>query len=90
MSVELQEPIMTPEALAANCTHEGGVFGTTRFLKNVMGLWLLQECQRSFTRNGQVIDYDRLLLKHIRLKLASLPGFFLLLTKTKTESIWSA
>ncbi len=52
---------MTPEALAANCTNEGGVFGTTLFLKNVMGLWLLQECQRSFARNGRATDYDALL-----------------------------
>jgi rhamnulokinase len=52
---------MTPVAQAANCTNEGGVFGTTRFLKNVMGLWLLQECQRSFARRGQAIDYDSLL-----------------------------
>lgn len=52
---------MTPEALAANCTNEGGVFGTTRFLKNVMGLWLLQECQRRWTRDGHARDYDTLL-----------------------------
>jgi rhamnulokinase len=61
VGVELQQPVITPEALAANCTNEGGVFGTTRFLKNVMGLWLLQECQRSFERDGQFIDYDTLL-----------------------------
>ena len=42
VGVELSHPVMTPEALAANCTNEGGVFGTTRFLKNIMGLWLLQ------------------------------------------------
>lgn len=61
VGVELQQPIMTPLALAANCTNEGGVFGTTRFLKNVMGLWLLQECQRQWVRDGHVIDYDTLL-----------------------------
>ncbi len=61
VGVELQQPLMSPEALAANCTNEGGVFGTTRFLKNVMGLWLLQECQRSFARGGHFIDYDTLL-----------------------------
>jgi rhamnulokinase len=61
VGVELSRPVMTPEALAANCTNEGGVFGTTRFLKNVMGLWLLQECQRSFARNGRATDYDTLL-----------------------------
>jgi rhamnulokinase len=61
VGVELQQPVMSPEALAANCTNEGGVFGTTRFLKNVMGLWLLQECQRSFAHSGHSIDYDTLL-----------------------------
>jgi len=61
VGVELKQPIMTPAALAANCTNEGGVFGTTRFLKNIMGLWLLQECLRSFERDGHAIDYDTLL-----------------------------
>src|SRR6266480_5211720 len=61
VGVELSRPIMTPEALAANCTNEGGVFGTTRFLKNVMGLWLLQECQRRWARDGRARDYDTLL-----------------------------
>jgi rhamnulokinase len=61
VGVELQHPVMTPEALSANFTNEGGVFGTTRFLKNVMGLWLLQECQRRWARTGHVTDYDTLL-----------------------------
>jgi rhamnulokinase len=61
VGVELQRPLMTAAALAANCTNEGGVFGTTRFLKNVMGLWLMQECQRSFARQGIASDYDSLL-----------------------------
>jgi rhamnulokinase len=61
VGVELPRPIMTAEALAANFTNEGGVFGTTRFLKNVMGLWLLQECQRQWTRDGHIMDYDTLL-----------------------------
>jgi rhamnulokinase len=52
---------MTEAALAANCTNEGGVFDTTRFLKNVMGLWLLQECQRSWAREGHTVDYEKLL-----------------------------
>jgi rhamnulokinase len=61
VGVELRQPVMSPDALEANCTNEGGVFGTTRFLKNVMGLWLLQECQRSFARSGRVIEYGALL-----------------------------
>ena len=61
VGVELSHPVMTQESLAANCTNEGGVFGTTRFLKNVMGLWLLQECQRRWANDGRAIDYDTLL-----------------------------
>jgi rhamnulokinase len=61
VGVELPQPVITPEALAANCTNEGGIFGTTRFLKNVMGLWLLQECQRRWERDGHSIDYETLM-----------------------------
>ncbi len=61
VGVEIMQPIVNKEALAANCTNEGGVFGTTRFLKNVMGLWLLQECQRSWARDGYGMDYETLL-----------------------------
>lgn len=61
VGVELPRPVMTQESLGANFTNEGGVFGTTRYLKNVMGLWLLQECQRTWKRDGHAIDYDTLL-----------------------------
>ena len=61
VGAELRHPIMTPEARAANWTNEGGVFDTTRFLKNVMGLWLLQECQRAWAREERAPDYDTLL-----------------------------
>jgi rhamnulokinase len=61
VGVELQRPVMTLEAMAANWTNESGVFGTTRFLKNVMGLWLLQECQRRWAQSGHATDYDTLL-----------------------------
>ena len=61
VGVELQQPLINAEVLTANYTNEGGVFGTTRFLKNVMGLWLLQECQRQWARDGQTTDYETLL-----------------------------
>jgi rhamnulokinase len=61
VGIELAQPVMTEAALAANFTNEGGIFGTTRFLKNVMGLWLLQECQRSWARARHVTDYESLL-----------------------------
>ncbi|SDG60665.1 rhamnulokinase [Lentzea fradiae] len=46
VGVELSAPVLTPESRAANFTNEGGVDGTIRYLRNVMGLWLLQECVR--------------------------------------------
>ena len=49
---ERSSPVMTPAALAANVTNEVGVGGTTRLLKNVTGLWLLEECRRQWS-SGQ-------------------------------------
>ncbi|GAA1604020.1 rhamnulokinase family protein [Kribbella sancticallisti] len=46
VGLELDEPVLSGEAQQANFTNEGGVDGRTRFLKNVMGLWILQECLR--------------------------------------------
>lgn len=57
MGVETRAPIITPAALANNFTNEGGVAGTFRFLKNIMGLWLLQECRRAWTRAGETFSY---------------------------------
>jgi rhamnulokinase len=61
VGVELPQPMITPESLAANFTNEGGCFGTTRYLKNVMGLWLLQECLSHWNRSGHIMEYDTLL-----------------------------
>ncbi|MGP3934032.1 rhamnulokinase [Nonomuraea sp. KM88] len=46
--VELPGPVLTPESRAANFTNEAGIDGTVRYLRNVMGLWLLQECMRAW------------------------------------------
>ena len=46
VGLELDEPVLTDEAQQANFTNEGGVDGRIRFLQNVMGLWILQECLR--------------------------------------------
>jgi rhamnulokinase len=48
VGVELDAPVLTPQSRAANFTNEVGVDGTIRYLRNVMGLWLLQECQRQW------------------------------------------
>jgi rhamnulokinase len=46
VGLELEQPVLSDEAREANFTNEGGVDGRIRFLRNVMGLWILQECQR--------------------------------------------
>lgn len=48
LGLELPAPVLTPEAMAADLTNERGIDGTTRLLKNVMGLWLEQECARTW------------------------------------------
>src|SRR5215210_3386916 len=60
VGVELPEPAIAPEGMRANFTNEGGFGGTTRFLKNVMGLWLLQECRRNWAREGREYSYEEL------------------------------
>jgi sugar (pentulose or hexulose) kinase len=60
MGVELAEPVINEKSLRYNYTNEGGVGGTIRFLKNIMGLWLVQECRREFERQGQRFDYAEL------------------------------
>jgi len=61
VGTELDKPVLTAEALRLNFTNEGGVNGTTRLLKNVMGLWMLQCCRQSWTSQGQVYDYRELM-----------------------------
>jgi rhamnulokinase len=61
MGVERKQPIVGEAALEANFTNEGGVGGTTRFLKNIMGLWLVQECRRAWERSGTAYSYDELM-----------------------------
>ena len=46
MGIELPAPVITEESCAMNFTNEGGVDGTTRFLKNITGMWFLEECRR--------------------------------------------
>lgn len=57
LGVELAEPVLTAEARDANFTNEGGAEGSIRFLKNIMGLWILQECRRTWEKEGNSLDY---------------------------------
>jgi rhamnulokinase len=60
LGIELPAPVITPRARELNFTNEGGVCGTTRLLKNITGLWLLQACRRSWSDSGQSLEYDAL------------------------------
>ena len=57
VGLELAAPVLTEEARLADFTNEGGLDGTTRFLKNVMGLWVLSESVRTWAEQG-VADAD--------------------------------
>jgi rhamnulokinase len=61
MGIETSEPVLTPDALALNFTNEGGVGGTIRLLKNIAGLWLLQESRHQWQREGRTYEWDDLL-----------------------------
>lgn len=61
IGTELDAPIITPQSLKANFTNEGGVNGTTRLLKNVMGLWMLQGCRNCWSARGETSDYSELI-----------------------------
>ncbi len=56
VGVELRAPVRTEASRAANFTNELGVDGTVRYLRNVMGLWLLQECLREWDREGDLAE----------------------------------
>ena len=60
MGIETPEPLIDERSLRFNFTNEGGVGGTIRFLKNIMGLWLVQECRRQWEREGNTYSYDTL------------------------------
>lgn len=57
IGVELREPLITDAAREANFTNETGIGGTSRFLRNASGLWMLQECRRAWARVGSEMDY---------------------------------
>ncbi len=60
LGLELHEPIVNEAAFQVNMTNEGGYGNTTRFLKNVMGLWLLQESRRTWEADGETYSYEAL------------------------------
>ena len=60
VGLELPSPLLE-SGLAENFTNEGGIFSTVRYLRNVMGLWLLQECRNTWASAGQAYGYDELI-----------------------------
>jgi rhamnulokinase len=70
IGVERQRPLLVPEVAEANFTNERGAFGTVRFLKNVMGLWLLESCRKEWAAAGYGDDVRTLLQR-----VAAVPGF---------------
>jgi rhamnulokinase len=60
MGVEVKKPVLSPRALELNMTNEGGIDGTYRLLKNIMGMWLVQRCKRSLDAAGKNFSYAQL------------------------------
>jgi rhamnulokinase len=60
MGLETPAPVINDQCSEWNFTNEGGVAGTTRLLKNISGLWLIQECQRIWKSQGQDYNWEGL------------------------------
>ncbi|MFM8497132.1 MAG: FGGY-family carbohydrate kinase [Planctomycetia bacterium] len=60
VGAELDRPLVSPACLARNFTNEGGIGGTTRLLKNVCGLWLVQQCRAAWQRAGKEWTWEQL------------------------------
>lgn len=60
MGIEVQDPIITEESYEMNFTNEGGVDGTTRFLKNITGMWLLEQCRKEWKAEGKSYTYSQI------------------------------
>jgi rhamnulokinase len=61
MGVESAAPVIDEQSYKLNFTNEAGVAGRTRLLKNIAGLWLLQECRRAWAAQGERFGYDELM-----------------------------
>ena len=60
MGIEVEEPIITPQSYDMNFTNEGGIEGTTRFLKNITGMWLLEQCRKEWSKSGRDYSYPEI------------------------------
>lgn len=73
LGIESPVPLVSEKTLEMNFTNEGGVEGTTRFLKNIMGMWLIQECKRIWDEEGE-LDWQQI----VDLSIAAKPFKFLI------------
>ncbi|MGI6200713.1 MAG: rhamnulokinase [Christensenellales bacterium] len=60
MGVEMDQPLLSQAVMAANLTNEGGVGGSIRLLRNIMGMWLIQQCKQVWDREGEPVGYGQL------------------------------
>jgi rhamnulokinase len=60
LGVEISEPLINEKVLEYNFTNEGGINSTIRFLKNISGLWLIQECKKEWDINGYELSWERI------------------------------
>ncbi|GAB6010548.1 rhamnulokinase [Viscerimonas tarda] len=60
MGIEVKDPIINEETYELNFTNEGGVEGTTRFLKNITGMWLLEQCRKEWEAAGTKYSYPEI------------------------------
>jgi len=60
MGIETPSPVLTPEAMKQNFTNEGGIEGTTRFLKNITGMWIIEQCRKEWKKAGIEYSYSTL------------------------------
>ena len=60
MGIETKQPIINEESYRHNFTNEGGVDGTTRFLKNICGMWILEQCRKEWSRVGKEYSYPEI------------------------------
>ena len=61
MGIEVKDAIINEQSFALNFTNEGGVEGTTRFLKNITGMWLLEQCRKEWDAKGMAYTYPEII-----------------------------
>ena len=60
MGLELDQPVLTEISEKFDVTNEGGVGGKIRYLKNIMGLWIIQQCRHQWKKDGEEVSFDEM------------------------------